>query len=246
MVRGHNLCWHTENPSWLENGNWSAVELRTLLQEHITTVVTHYNTSAYAWDVVNEALDNNGLKPSAPWYPAVPDYIDIAFVAARKAAGPQVKLFYNDYSVEGINPKSDQMYKLVKSMQERSIPIDGVGLQFHWSVGQHESLESVAQNMDRFHKLGLDVHITELDIKCVPMKSGRPCTQDLLNAQAQLYTNILKVCLQAPNCKSFETWGFTDKHTWIGSDSAPLLFDTQYRPKPAFDALINLMLNKTY
>lgn len=103
------------------NGKWSPTQLTSILQDHIAKVVTHYNTSAYAWDVVNEALDNNGLKPSQPWYPAVPNYIDVAFQAARKAGGPDVKLFYNDYSVEGMSPKSDQMYKLVKSMQVNNI-----------------------------------------------------------------------------------------------------------------------------
>jgi hypothetical protein len=104
-VRGHNLCWHTENPNWLINGNFTPTELTQILQEHIATVVAHYGTHAESWDVVNEALDTNGLKPSAPWYPAVPNYIDVAFRAARKAGGPNVKLFYNDYSVEAMNAK---------------------------------------------------------------------------------------------------------------------------------------------
>ena len=144
-----------------------------------------------------------------------------------------------------MNPKSDQMYNLVKSMQDRGIPIDGVGLQFHWSLSNAGMLDQVVQNMDRFDKLGLEVHITELDIKCVPQNSGQACTPNLLNAQAALYAGILQTCLNAPNCKSFETWGFTDKHTWIGADSAPLLFDVEYKPKPALDALVNTLLNHT-
>ena len=132
-MRGHNLCWHTENPAWLTNGGFNASELAAVLEDHIDAVVRHYGPRAYCWDVVNEALDDHGLKPSAPWYPAVPDYIDVAFRAARKAGGPGVKLFYNDYSAEGLNAKSDQVYALVKGMQARGVPIDGVGLQFHWS-----------------------------------------------------------------------------------------------------------------
>ena len=242
-VRGHNLCWHTENPSWLTDGNFTPAELTTILQQHITTVVNHYGARAEAWDVVNEALDDHGLKPSAPWYPAVPDYIDVAFRAARAAGGPGVKLFYNDYSAEAMNPKSDQVYELVKGMQARGVPIDGVGLQFHWDLGQHPELSSVATNIKRLGALGLEVHITELDIKCVPQKSGKPCTQELLNAQGWLYAGIVQMCLDAPNCKSVEAWGFTDKHTWIGSDEAPLPFDVNYNPKPAVAAMINTMLN---
>eukprot|EP00912_Choanoflagellata_sp_UC4_P000342 UC4_evm5s209 len=197
-------------------------------------------------DVVNEALDNNGLKPSAPWYPALKNYIDVAFTAARKAGGPNVKLFYNDYSVEGINSKSDQMYSLVKGMQSRGIPIDGVGLQFHWSLENHPPLDDVAANIKRFDKLGLEVHITELDIKCIPQGSkNQVCNADRLNAQAHLYAEILRTCLDAPNCKSVETWGFVDSHSWIGEPVAPLLFDRNYNPKPAVSAMIDLMLNES-
>ena len=204
--------------------------------------MTHYGPRAYCWDVVNEALDSSGLKPSAPWYPALPDYIDVAFKAARAAGGDKLKLFYNDYSAEGMNAKSDQVYALVKGMLARGVPIDGVGLQFHWSLDGHDPLPDVAKNMARLGALGLEVHITELDIKCVKSGSGEPCDQNRLNRQAQLYADILKVCLEAPTCKSFESWGFTDKHTWLSADTKPLPFDDAYRAKPALDAMINLLL----
>lgn len=131
-LRGHNLCWHTQNPPWLINGNFSAAELRDILLEHVTTVVQHYGTRAYCWDVVNEAIYDGTnasqfLKPSAPWYPAVQDYIDVAFKAARAADPTQkVKLFYNEYSAEGMTPKADKVYRLVKGLIDRKIPIDGV------------------------------------------------------------------------------------------------------------------------
>uniref|UniRef100_A0A7S0J3K3 endo-1,4-beta-xylanase n=2 Tax=Calcidiscus leptoporus TaxID=127549 RepID=A0A7S0J3K3_9EUKA len=243
-VRGHNLCWHTENPQWLLHGNFNASELRQILRQHIHAVVTRYGTRALAWDVVNEAVDQNGLKPSAPWYPKVKDYIDVAFTAAREAGGPSVKLFYNDYSAEGMNHKSGQVYKLVSGMRSRGVPIDGVGLQFHWSLDSHDPLSEVAANMKRMADLDLEVHITELDIKCVPQGSSEKCTPARLNAQAELYAQIVSTCLAAPNCKSVETWGFTDKHTWIGSSTEPLPFDANYKPKPAVDAMINVLLQK--
>ena len=142
-----------------------------------------------------------------------------------------------------MNRKSDQVYALVKGMQERNIAIDGVGLQFHWSLDQHDSLLDVATNMKRLGDLGLLVHITELDIKCVPQNSGRICDSNLLNAQAELYAGILKTCLDAPSCQSFETWGFVDSDSWLGEATAPLLFDRAYNPKPAVAAMINLLLN---
>ena len=138
--------------------------------------------------------------------------------------------------------KSDQVYKLVSEMQARGVPIDGVGLQFHWNLRGHDSLADVAANMKRLGEIGLDVHITELDVKCVPEGSTEVCTPALLNAQADLYAQILATCLDAPNCKAIETWGISDAHTWIGPATAPLLFDTHYQPKPAVAAMINLML----
>jgi len=137
-VRGHNLCWHTQNPSWL-NSSLSKQELEAALDGHISTVVSRYGTRAYAWDVVNEAVSDGGAgKPTiktdyAPWMPKVPDFIDRAFTAARQAAGPDVKLFYNDYGAETEGAKSDRMYELVKGMQSRGIPIDGIGFQTHIS-----------------------------------------------------------------------------------------------------------------
>jgi endo-1,4-beta-xylanase len=173
-----------------------------------------------------------------------------------------------------MNPKSDQVYKLVQSMKLRNVPIDGVGLQFHWSLQNHPDLQSVAANMTRLGSppprlqcmcvshvccgctneeechgpaaragaLGLEVHITELDIKCVPKGSEKPCTPQMLNAQAKLYADILMACINAPSCKSFESWGFTDKHTWIGTATHPLPFDENYKAKPAVFAMINAML----
>ena len=96
--------------------------------------------------------------------------------------------------------------------------------------------------MKRLADLELEVHITELDIKCVAQRSSEPCTPERLKAQAALYAQIVSTCLAAPNCKAVETWGFTDRHTWIGSSTAPLPFDANYRPKPAVDAMINALL----
>jgi endo-1,4-beta-xylanase len=207
-----------------------------------------------SWDVVNEAIyDGNNasqfLKPSYPWFPAVPDYIDTAFKAAR-AADPthKVKLFYNEYSAEGMTPKSDKVYALVKDMRERNIPIDGVGLQMHIGLDTYQEspafLTDVAKNMARLHELSLEVHITEMDIKCVSKGSSKKCTPERLLRQAKLYADLLRVCLDAPNCKSFETWDFVDKYSWIGESIEPLPFSSDYVAKPAVAAMINEMLKK--
>ena len=142
LLRGHNLCWYSYNPDWLANGNFTPSQLSTLLQAYIATVVGHFKGEVFAWDVVNEALadDGSGLRDSI-WYnqPGIglsgPGYIDQAFRWAH-AADPHALLFYNDYNVEDANnnPKSDAMYSLVQGMLARGVPIDGVGLQLHIST----------------------------------------------------------------------------------------------------------------
>lgn len=235
--RGHNLCWGEYNPSWLENGHFSANEKRSILEDHINQVVKHYGNTAYGWDVVNEAIKDSGdgFKQNV-WYPDVPDYIDVAFKAARTAAPNGVKLFYNDYNIGSSTgwsqKKSQKAYDMVKSMKQRGIPIDGVGLQLHIDLN-YNLISGVKQNIERYAALGLEVHITELDIKC-----GNPCNTQ---QQATAYHDLLQVCVQSSACKNFETWGFTDKYTWIGSDQHPLPFDENYNSKPAVQSMLNAL-----
>jgi len=246
-VRGHNLCWHTENPGWL-NDTLTNAELVAALESHITAVIGHYGKRAYAWDVVNEAITDGAakggsiFKDAKPWYPKVPNYVDLAFIAADKARrvanATGVKLFYNDYSVHTICEKSTNMYDMVHGMINRSIPIDGVGLQFHISIGT--DLTTMGANIARFAALGLEVHITEMDIKC-----SNPCTPAELEAQGHVYGQIVTECLKHPLCKSIETWGFTDNDSWLnknGHQYAPLMFNKTYGTKPAFDAIIDAFL----
>jgi len=234
--RGHNLCWGSYNPSWLKSLN--AAGKRAALVTHIKAVAAHYGSEAFAWDVVNEAVTDDGsasdpLK-STDWYPDVPDYIDLAFNSARVAFGSKVKLFYNDYSADFENTKSNRIYEMVKSMKERGVPIDGVGLQMHINAG-YSHIDSVKQNMQRFADLGLEIHITELDISYTSWSSSNE------QKQAQIYANLLQACLDVSACKSFETWGLTDKYTWKGSDKHPLPFDSNYQPKTAVGSMIAVL-----
>lgn len=244
-LRGHNLCWHSANPSWLTNGNFTSDELYTLFQTYITNVVGHFKGEVFAWDVVNEALadDGSGLRDSI-WYnqPGIglsgPGYIDQAFRWAH-AADPDALLFYNDYSVEDAlnNPKSDAMYSLLLGMLERGVPLHGVGLQLHLTTDPgYVSPAGLDANIARLTALGLQVHLTELDVRIPVDSSGNASAGDLA-AQAQRYQDIVSVCVKYPGCTAIQTWGFTDKYSWIPSVftgyGAGLPFDAGYRPKPA-------------
>jgi len=238
VFRGHNLCWGQYNPSWLLNGNFSADQLKSILQNHIVQCIHRYNGTtknrAYCWDVVNEAISDNSnetYKAAPPWYPAISDYVDEAFQFAR-GADSTMKLFYNDYGGEGSGTKSDKIYNMVKSMKSRGIPIDGVGLQMHVSTDYYPSPTDVQTNMNRLVALGLEVQITEMDVK--------DPSQDF-NKQANIYNAMLTACLNVKGCTSLQSWGFTDRYTWLGSNNYPLPFDYNYNPKAAVNVMIQTL-----
>jgi endo-1,4-beta-xylanase len=245
-VRGHTLVWHNQVPAWVTSGNFASSQLSTILQGHITTVMSHYAGKVYAWDVVNEAFNDDGSMRSTIWYdqPGIgfagmgSKYIEQALNWAR-AADPNAKLFYNDYNSEPIDAKSDAIYSMAQDFKNRGVPLDGIGFQFHIDLTSDNptTLASVASNFQRFAALGLDVHITELDIRVSDSSAAS------LNAQAKLYGEIAAICVQQPACKLFQTWGFTDKHSWIPSFYPgmgwALLWDANYQKKPAYASVLN-------
>jgi len=244
-VRGHTLVWHEQLPWWITSGNFSHEEWINILHDHITTVVSRYRGRIYAWDVVNEAVDGDGSLRDTVWLRNIgPEYIELAFRWAHEA-DPDALLFYNDYGGEGMNQKSNAIYDLVKNLTDEGVPINGVGLQMHVSLENSPDPQEVAENMARLSALGLDIHITELDVRI-----ATPVTEDKLAAQAQVYRELLEVCLNASNCKAFVMWGFTDRYSWVpsqfrGYDSA-LIFDSSYHAKPAYFALWRCLFNSSF
>ena len=240
LVRGHTLAWYKQNPPWLTDGNFSSSEISALLKEHIQAVVGHYRHRIYAWDVVNEAIDDNSEFRNTIWLKALgPDYVPKAFVWAHEA-DPQAKLFYNDYGGEALGPKSDAIYTLMRTLKARGVPIDGVGLQSHFSVDQPPNFRNIAANMKRLAKLGLEIHVTELDVRL-----SMPPTTEELKQQGIIYRNYLRTCLSISKCRAFVMWGFTDKYSWIPSTfadtGAALPLDDSYKSKPAYNALLNVL-----
>jgi endo-1,4-beta-xylanase len=247
VVRGHTLVWHNQVPDWVKKGNYSAPQLATILHDHIHMVMTHYASKVYAWDVVNEAFNDDGSMRRTVWYeqPGIgagegAKYIEQALRWAREA-DPKAKLFYNDYDAEEINKKSDAIYAMAADFKERGVPLDGIGVQAHLTLKFDDpaKLDSFAKNLERFAKLGLEVQITELDIRTT---DGSPSS---LDAQAKLYGEITHVCVQQPACKLLQTWGFTDKHSWVPhffkTYGWALLWDSDYHKKPAYDAVLRAL-----
>ena len=208
-----------------------------------------------AFDVVNEAITEEGGMKEHAWYPSLPDYIELAHRTAREAC-PEAKLFYNDYNIASSRgwskTKSDAVYALAQDLQSKGL-IDGVGLQAHLSLDYENgnSVDGIRENMARIGALGLEVQITEIDIACRTYPYGDCSDWDTAkeDRQAALYRDTLNACLEEPACTSYTMWGFTDKYTWItdlagGIEQFPLPFDANiqdglYQPKPAFFALVD-------
>ena len=242
-VRGHALVWHQQNPAWLTGGSWTKAQAVALLDEHITTVVGHYRGKLAAWDVVNEAVADNGTMRSTFWSQAIgPEYIEQAFRTAD-AADAGVLLFYNDYGIEWPGAKQDAAYALLADLKARGVPVDGVGFQMHMEVGVMPSKESLKQTFARFAALGLEIHLTELDVRMTV-----PSTATSRQTQAQNYRDIYAACLETPACKMIVTWGFTDLDSWVPGTFAgkgeALLFDAAFQPKPAYTSVRNLLAGR--
>jgi endo-1,4-beta-xylanase len=251
-VRGHCLVWGRANPEWLTQGHFTTGQLSQVLHEHINRVMGHYAGQVFAWDVVNEALDENGNVRDSIWYnqPGVgfsghgTEYIEQVFRWAHKA-DPNALLFYNEAEGEGMNLKSDAIYAMMENFKRQGVPIDGVGLQMHLSLLDASiaaTIASLSKNIARLTALGLQVHITELDVSLPLDSSGQARTEDLVH-QADVYRSIVRACLNTAACTAIQTWGFTDKYSWIGSHSRgargqALPFDRAYQPKAAYRALL--------
>ena len=238
QVRGHTLVWHSQVPAWLtegvDSGDIDAAELRDILRQHITDEVRHFRGRIYQWDVVNEAIDDNGQLRDTMWLRELgPGYIADAFRWAHQA-DPKAKLFLNDYNVEGLSAKSDAYLALVKDLLAQRVPVEGFGAQGHYGVqyGFHAATD-IAANFARFEKLGLETAITEADVRMI-----MPTDNPKLQAQAQGYSVLLQGCLLAKRCNSFTVWGFTDKYSWVpgffDGEGAATLLDENFAAKPAY------------
>jgi endo-1,4-beta-xylanase len=252
-LRGHTLCWHAQAPSWMfTNEKGDTVSKAVLLQrlkDHITTVVNKYKDDVYAWDVVNEAIDDNNslyLRNSA-WYRICgEEFIAKAFEYAH-AADPKAILFYNDYNTE-MPGKRDRIYRLVKSLKDAGVPIHGVGLQGHWSVN-NPSREELEKSIQMFSSLGLQVQITELDVSVYGGRQGGQLIQgrrdttatfttEMEQLQRDKYKMVFDVFRQHKDKITGVTfWNVSDRYSWLdgrGRKNYPLLFDMNRQPKKAY------------
>ena len=242
-VRGHVFVWHNQIPAWLTDGSYGPSQVDSILADHNVNLMAHFRGKIGIWDVVNEAVDDNASRRVTFWSTALgPGYIEHAFRLAH-AADATAKLYYNDYNIEGLSPKSDTVYAILADLKSRGAPVDGVGMQGHFIVGQLPSSASLLANFARFARLGLTIQITELDIRMPVPPTGADLAQ-----QAVDYRTIVGACLQTPACDAVELAGVYDGDSWVPStfpgQGAANLFDESFRPKQAYTAVSDILAGR--
>ncbi|WP_263367641.1 endo-1,4-beta-xylanase [Edaphobacter bradus] len=253
-VRGHNFVWHEALPEWFA-GTVTKENAEKILVDHIMTVGGRFKGRIHSWDVVNEAIwipdgRPDGLRSSSPWFQMLgPDYIDFAYRTAREA-DPKALLTYNDYGIEYDNgeeaKKRAAVLDLLKRMKAAGTPIDALGVQSHLNAASTSGFGSgLRELLDGARSLGLQVFVTELDVKDDGLEVDDVAKRD--EAVAGVYRDYLGRMLEGREVKAVLTWGVSDAHTWLNGakwrekhpdrEQRPLPFDDQYSPTPAFFAL---------
>lgn len=240
LVRCHNLVWYSQLPSWVSGGTWTNETLQAVMKTHITTEMTHYKGQCYAWDVVNEALDDSAAFRTDVFYNVMgEDYIRIAFETAA-AADPDVKLYYNDYNIEYSGAKATAALGIVTKLVNSGVKIDGVGVQGHYIVGKMPSQSDLVETLETYTALGLEVAITELDVRM-----ELPSTDAQLAQQSTDYQTAVSACLNVADCIGITVWDFDDKYSWIPDTfsgyGAACLFDENINRKPAYYGVVSAL-----
>lgn len=242
-VKGHTLVWHNALPPFVDD-SVSANAFERMVRDHVRKTVRHFAHELRTWDVVNEAVaDDGSLRDTIYLRKFGPAYIGEAFRAARES-DRHARLFYNDYNIDVVNAKSDAVYDLVASLREECVPIHGVGFQMHLAAEHAPSVDEITENFARFAELGLRIEVSELDVRIANVPGS---LAERLAVQKRVYHHAIAACVRTPACDTVTTWGFTDRHSWIdgtfGPDD-PLLFDEGYNRKPAyygaFDAFVGI------
>ena len=257
-LRWHTLVWHNQSPEWIFKNSDGSKASKELLEErlkkYIFTVGNRYKDDICSVDVVNECISDKDFNlrdgcDRSQWFDILgPDYIDKAFHWAKEAF-PKSSLVINDYNLEMIPGKREGMYKLLKGMLERGVPVDTVGLQMHINL-ESPSIEELEKTFDLYASLGLKVIVTEMDVSIYKWdEPKKDITPEILDVLAERYYRLFE-CFKRKSkegiLKDVVLWGVTDAFTWKNNfpvpnrPDAPLLFDNEGKPKAAFDKLFTL------
>ena len=274
-IAGHVLVWHSQVPDWVfqdaEGKPASRELLLARMENHINTVVTRYKGRVQSWEVLNEALNEDGSLRETHWLTIIgEDYIEKAFEFAH-AADPEAKLYYNDYNLYKPE-KAAGARALIAALQEKGLAVHGAGMQGHYGLDQPDSMEDFEAAIRGFGDMGLEVYITEMDLSVLPFPpqadwgadisvdlalndkynpyaDGLPA--DVEEKQAARYSELFRILQANRDAVARVTfWGIDDGHSWKnnwpmnGRTDYPLLFDREYQPKPVYHEVVGLAKQK--
>ncbi|THW38559.1 endo-1,4-beta-xylanase [Aureobasidium pullulans] len=245
-VRCHTLVWHSQLPAWVSEGNFDNKTLISIMENHIKKLAGRYKNKCTHWDVVNEALEEDGTYRKSVFYNTIGEvFIPIAFRLASRYAGSHTKLYYNDYNLEYNNNKTLGALRILKLVQSYGVQIDGVGLQAHLTSeatassggGVTPDTNTLTKVLKGFTDLGVEVAYTELDVRFTV-----PVTEAKLKVQADAYARVVQSCINIKKCVGITIWGVSDKYSWIPgvfkTEGAALLWDEQFNKKPAYYSVL--------
>lgn len=244
LLRCHTLTWFQQLPTFVTTTAWTRATLTAAIQAHIANVVGHFRGACYSWDVVNEALNDNGTFRNSVFFETLgTDFLPISFLAAAQA-DPNARLYYNDFNIEFGNNKTAAALSIVKLVRAAGGRVDGVGFQGHMTTGQTPSRAAMSAVFRKFTALNLEVAITELDVR----QTSLPPTPAQEAQQATDYVSMVGGCLDVEGCVGIVTWEYTDRYSWIPSTfpgtGAACLFDENLVPKPAYTAVASALAAK--
>jgi endo-1,4-beta-xylanase len=249
QLRCHTLVWHSQLPSWVSNGGFNNATLQEVMRNHINNVMGRWKGKCTHWDVVNEALEENGSYRNSVFYRVIGEaFIPIAFRMAAQA-DPNAKLYYNDYNLEYAGAKAEAAARIVAMVKAYGLRIDGVGLQAHLTTEKTPTNEIPTPSVATLEKAlrlytdqGVDVAYTELDIRMLT-----PENSSKLQTAAEHYVRVFESCMNVPRCIGVTVWGVSDKYSWVpgtfSGEGSALLWNNNYGKKPAYTAVLNFLNN---
>ncbi|KAJ9095954.1 Endo-1,4-beta-xylanase [Naganishia friedmannii] len=235
IVRGHNICWDSQTPAWVTSIT-DPKRLKEVLKNHIDAVIGRYKDDLAYFDIVNEPLNENGTYKSNVWYNVLGEsYIETALRYAHEVA-PNMKLCINDYNIETVNAKSKAMAVLSAKLLAKNAPLHCIGFESHFIGGS--TPKDIPASMRQFSDLGLEVPMTELDVRIPVTANDQPANATVAKAQVDDYYTSISACLGNDMCPGVSIWQFADPTSWIPGVfkgyGAALLYDAEYQPKSTY------------
>ncbi|MFT7213185.1 MAG: endo-1,4-beta-xylanase, partial [Granulosicoccus sp.] len=229
IVHGHPLVWYRQLPTWVRNSNVADREIH--MTDYISRVMGRYAQDVSVWDVVNEPMADDGTLRDSVWLESMgAEYIDKALTQARSLSAGGT-LLINEFDIGFSGPKFNGLMSLVDDLQAREVPLDGIGFQLHL-FSSFDQFAELQLNFAEVAARNIDIYITELDVS---LSEGATTAR-----QAEVYAQIVDICLEQVRCKAIQTWGLTDQYSFR-SVFDPLLFDRAYQAKPAYDAVFEAL-----